>query len=359
MASEDQKNNCMIHDGSSDCMIFQQGIKSHAHKHAEMSAKNKSAVSEKCRKIDELKDIPIVGAMKKQLKSSTGIRSHAHKDARMFPTHKPTVSENCNKPDKSEEVLNIEALKEQVKSYIVGHKITSPSKTRETWNDKFHKLLIGCDIKKYYPGSNLPGCYKPGDSCGHILHIDLEDTACNTLQLTMLESVSNRKFSHLLEVSSSFINSLTFENPVWDLGLQFAVAKTNSEKLFNLKKESSQKYLSTCICPFSSLFKYWHETFSLLSLPGFAHCEGSVCKDPMTLLKHLHSMRHDYYHRIIMRQVQNLYSFLIAKLKIPDWNTTPSLGSTSSTLQSIGKGKVSLPTYVFSYSTYKTFTVEK
>ena len=260
MASEDQKNNCMIRDGSSDCMIFQQGIKSHAHKHAEMSAKNKSVVSEKCRKIDELKDIPIVGAMKKQLKSSTGIRPHAHKDARMFPTHIPTVSENCNKPDKSEEVPNIEALKEQVKSYIVGHKITSPRKTRETWNDKFHKLLIGCDIKKYYLASNLPGCYKPGDSCGHILHIDLEDTACNTLQLTMLESVSNRKFSHSLEVASSFINSLTFDNPVWDLGLQFAVAKTNSEKLFNLKKESSQKYLSTCICPCSSLFKYWHAT---------------------------------------------------------------------------------------------------
>jgi len=310
ITSNDKKNNCMIRDGSYDCLMFQQDIKLHAHKYAE--TKKKSAVMGERRKIDELEEVP-----------------------------------------------NIEALKKQVESYMVGWHRASLTKSCETWNQKFHKLIAACRIEKYFPTSELPECYKAGNSCGHILHVDLEESATNTLHLTMLELVVNHSCSHPLEVASSFVDSLTFENPVWDLGLQFAIQKTNSEKLFNLQKESAQKYLSTCICPCLSLFTYWHESSSLSSLPDFTHCQGSVCKDPMTLLKHLHFMRHDYYHRIIMRQVQNLYSSLIAKLKIPDWNTTHSLNSTISTLQSIPKGKVLLPIYVFSRSKYETITVER
>ena len=309
ISSDDHNNNCMIRDGSYDCLTFQQDIKLHAHKYAE--TKKKSAVTGERRKVDELEEVP-----------------------------------------------NIHVLKKKVQSYMVGWQSVSATRTCETWNQKFHNLIVVCGIQNYYLPSKLPECYKAGSSCGHVLHVDLEESASNTLHLTMLESVGNHS-SHPLEVASSFVDSLIFENPVWDLGLQFAIQKSNSEKLFNLQKESAQKYLSTCICPCSSLFSFWHERSSLSSLPEFIPCEGSVFKDPTTFLKHLHFMRHDYYHRIIMRQVQNLYSSLIAKLKIPDWNTTHSLSSTVSAEQSIPKGKVSLPTYVFSHSKYDTFTVQR
>ena len=201
--------------------------------------------------------------------------------------------------------------------YMVGWHHTSSKKICETWNQKFHKIITACGIETYYPTSKLPECYKADNSFDHILHVDLEESARNTVSLIMLELVVNHSSSHSLEVASSFVHALTFENLVWDLGLQFAIQKNNSEKLFNLKKESSQKYMSTCICPCSSHFLYWHESTPLSRLPGFTHCNGSICRDPTTLLKHLHFMRHYYYHRIIMRQVQNLYSSLIAKLKIP------------------------------------------
>ena len=124
-----------------------------------------------------------------------------------------------------EEVPNIEALKKLVESFAVGWDPGTPKKSCKTWNEKFHKLLAGCDIKMCYPTSKLPECYKPGNLCGHILHVDLEETASSTLHLTMLESVANHSSSHSLEVASLFVYSLSFHNPVWDLGLQFAISK--------------------------------------------------------------------------------------------------------------------------------------
>ena len=103
-----------------------------------------------------------------------------------------------------------------------------------------------------------------------------------------------------LWAASSFIKAFTFRNPLWDIGLQFAMGKSNSEKLFNLKKASSQKYPSTCICPCSSLFTEWHKKNSLTQLPTFNSCDVGICKDPVTFLKHLHSKSHDYFHRIFL-----------------------------------------------------------
>ena len=133
--------------------------------------------------------------------------------------------------------------------------------------------------------------------------------------------------------------------------------KKNSGKLFNLKKECSKNYPSTCMCPCSSLFKKWHKRNFVSGLPGFNHCDGAIYKNPTAFHRHLHSMQHEYYHRIVMRQVQNLYSALIAELKIPDLNTINPLKSTLSTSSSQPKGKVSLPLYVLSQSSYETITV--
>ena len=126
-----------------------------------------------------------------------------------------------------------------------------------------------------------------------------------------------------------------------------------------MKKECSKKYTSTCICSCSSLFKNWQERHTLSILPRFDHCAGVVYEDPMVFHTHLHSMQHEYYHRIVMRQVQNLYSSLIAKFKISDQNTNNSHKSTSSTLQSAPKGKISLPMFVLSQSSYDTIIVTR
>ena len=122
---------------------------------------------------------------------------------------------------------------------------------------------------------------------------------------------------------------MIFHNPVWwDLGLQFAMAKTNSEKLFSVNKELSKRCPSKCMCPCSSLLSKWHELRLINGLPTFNVCEETVFDTPSTFLKHLYSMKNEYYHRIVMRQVQNLYSSLISKLKIPDWNMSNSLKTT-------------------------------
>ena len=141
---------------------------------------------------------------------------------------KTAVIGDTRKIDELEEVPNIEALKKQVESYMVGWHHTSSKKTCETWNQKFHKLITACGIEIYYPTSKLPECYKAGNFLGHILHVDLEESAHNTVRLTMLELVVNHSSSHSLEVASSFVYALTLQNPVWELGLQFAIQKTNS-----------------------------------------------------------------------------------------------------------------------------------
>ena len=242
---------------------------------------------------------------------------------------------------------------------MMGWKPAWNEKHSESWNLMFHQILTECDIRGHYLDSNLPKCYKLGNTCGHLLHVELEDSASNTLQLTMLESVDNKSSPFSSQVASSFIYAFIFQNPVWDLAFQFTLAKTNSEKLFNHKKESSQKYSSTCVCPCSSCFAKWHERNQLLILPNFKQCDDTVFPDPITFLKHLHSNRNDYYHRVIMRQVQNLYSSLLAKFKILEWNTNHDPTITSATFQSLHKGKLTLPLYVLSRSVYETICVQR
>ena len=137
----------------------------------------------------------------------------------------------------------------------------------------FHQILTECDMKKHYSASNLPECYHPGNSCGHILHVELEEASSNTLRLTTLEFVENKSSALTLQVSSSFIDAFVSHNPVWDLGFQFEMAKTSSEKLFHFEKESCQDYPSTYVCPCSSVFANWHEKTHILTLSNFEQCD--------------------------------------------------------------------------------------
>ena len=140
------------------------------------------------------------------------------------------------------------------------------------------------------------------------------------------------------------------------MGLQFTLAKRNSEKLFFNQLNTSAQFPLTCICPCSSIFRKWQKTHYLTRLPTFHPCENKVFDGPVDFVKHLHYKREDYYHRIIMRQVQHLYSSLIAKLKIPELEV---VDKKTPTFQSIHGGRVSLPLYVQSKSNYITFTVER
>ena len=59
-----------------------------------------------------------------------------------------------------------------------------------------------------------------------------------------------------------------------------------------------------------------------------------------------------------MRQDQNLYSSLIAKLKILDWDSKDSLNSTTSTLNPFKKEKCHFQSMYFQVQNMKRFTLK-
>ncbi len=89
------------------------------------------------------------------------------------------------------------------------------------------------------PLSSLPKCYRLGDTCGHILHVRLEDFVTNTLYLTMLEFLTDNAPKYPSSAVSVFVNSVLFQNPIWDLGFQFMYAKQNYDKVYTQKKETT------------------------------------------------------------------------------------------------------------------------
>ena len=75
VTSNNKANNYMIHDGSLDCMQFQQNIKSHAHKYARMYGQNKTNVLVEPRRMDELPEVPNSATLTKKVRISM-IRCH-------------------------------------------------------------------------------------------------------------------------------------------------------------------------------------------------------------------------------------------------------------------------------------------
>ena len=92
-------------------------------------------------------------------------------------------------------------------------------------------------------------------------------------------------------------------------------------------------------------------------LPRFLNCETDIFHDPSSFVQHLLANQCDYYHRIVLRMVQNSYSSLISKIKM----SSEHLNSTSDQMSfgSIHRGIVSLPSYVKSTSEYDTFSFQK
>ena len=102
-------------------------------------------------------------------------------------------------------------------------------------------------------------------------------------------------------------------------------------------KDSAEKFTKCCVCPCSYMFGEWHKETSIVNLPKFIKCKSNVFTDPMEFIIQLESSKEDYYHRIVMRIVQNLYSSLLAKF------TTVDSTSSEKTFHSVHKGSVSLP----------------
>ena len=108
-----------------------------------------------------------------------------------------------------------------------------------------------------------------------------------------------------------------------------------------------------CVCPCSYILRKWHISHSIVGLSTFKKCDSYIFQDPMDFVSHIQSNNGDYYHKIIMRIIQSLYSVLFAKY------TTPIHQRVDSSFHGIHKGTVKLPNYLNNGSIYKTFQVTK
>jgi len=124
-----------------------------------------------------------------------------------------------------QEVPSIQHLLSDVNGSVNAQRDIFLETKCQSWNSIFHHIIRHCDLVDHFPTTSLPDCYKEGDTCGHILHSALESCASKTLYLTMLEGLKNEGPKFPSNVVLSFINYVTFHNPVWDLGLQFMFAK--------------------------------------------------------------------------------------------------------------------------------------
>ena len=252
----------------------------------------------------------------------------------------------------------IQDLKQQVEIYTSQHDEVKDKAlsaiTLQTWNEMFHSIISSCSLENNFTLEKLPRCYTKGLSCSHIFHIDLDKIVSNTIRLTLLEQT---KFTDNLSQRSfikvkSFISKIIKQNPLWDIGLQFLTMQTNFNQIYMNFKDSAEKFTKCCICPYSYMFGECNKQMSIDNLPQFIKCKSNVFTDPMEFIIHLESSKEDYYYRIVMRVVQNLYSSLLAKF------TTVDSSSSKKTFYSVHKGSVSLPSYQNTGADYGIFEVK-
>ena len=217
-------------------------------------------------------------------------------------------------------------------------------------------MIDKCNIQDNFKLNSLPQCYEIGGSCGHVFQIELQQAFKNTLYLTMLDTLHQTFTCYDSKVASRFIHAILFTNPLWDLGLQFSLARKKVGVLYNLKGTKENTFTSECVCPCSVILNEWHKEQKIHNLPNFQPCKCAVFQSHHDFVKHLCECSSNYYHRIIMRLVQSTYSVLLSKLKYPssqqDFNE-------SSRFSDIHRGYISLPPYVKSSLTHLTFTTKK
>ena len=276
------------------------------------------------------------------------------------PIHSEVIPSNKKRLiETMTEVPTIQDLQQRIELYktqtdVVSLKTVS-STIQPTWNEMFHSIISNCSLTNHFPSEKLPGCYAEGLSCSHIFHVDLDKIVSNTIQLTLLEQAKHRDNQHqtsLINVTS-FISKVIKGNPIWDLGLQFSTICANYNRIYTNIKGSAETFTKCCVCPCSQIFRKWHKLMSINTLPDFKECNSSVYSDPMDFIIHLDSCKDEYYHRIIMRIVQNLYSSLLAKF------TTVENKSSKKTFHSVHGGTVSLPSYQNTGAKYSIFELTR
>ena len=203
----------------------------------------------------------------------------------MYPAITETFSKPVSKPKILTEVPTISYLIKQVESYMKSSNQSLKINKTLPWNTLFHKILDDYDLKGSFTPQTLPGSYTKGQNCGYISLVDLADSTTKFLYyLTTLENAKNPDLSVPNEILCKFIYSVTFCNPVWDIGLQHKLASKNLNRDYNLQLQHIQNYNTNCVCPCSKKFAPWHESELLHNLPRFAHYDSSDFKKQVNLL---------------------------------------------------------------------------
>ena len=237
-----------------------------------------------------------------------------YKYTKAFNKEKLQNQKTC--PDLLKEVPAVQSLNRVIECEKEG---TLNQKLGECidWNELFHKGIELCSLQSYYEKGHLLKSYKKDSSCGHILHSNFEETKKQTINLTILESYKEDKERERSNLSL-FIDSVLYQNPVWDLGLQFDLIQTNKNNIFNVGKHKLQNFTKKCICPCSTVFSKWLSKLGVLNFNNFNTCDSAVFSDCALLLKHLYSSNDDYYYRVVLRIVQTNYSVLIDSLDLSE-----------------------------------------
>ena len=61
----------------------------------------------------------------------------------------------------------------------------------QSWNSQFHEILELDNLKEEFPLQVLPKCYGLEKSCGHVLQVNLQEVATNTMHLTMFKTMTD------------------------------------------------------------------------------------------------------------------------------------------------------------------------
>ena len=154
------------------------------------------------------------------------------------------------------EVPSIQNLKQQVKQLISIETTMFEELNVNSWNDTFHRIIKECNLVDCFPIDTLPPSYQFGKSCGHVFQVELKLAYNNSFYLTMLETIGERLTVHSSKGTSKFMHAVLFTNPIWDIGLQFTLAKRkvgtlyvpNSKKVYPFR-QSVSVLVQLCLHP--------------------------------------------------------------------------------------------------------------
>ena len=313
----DVQNCSMFRDGSVDNMIFQRDIQIYRHQRSKY--------------------------LKTTLKTNISLAN----DGSTIP---------CSKSDDvycTPSTCNLETTVKRIVQQ--AHQRNEIDSRISSWNSLFHEIIELCDITTKYPLDRLPECYKKGNDCGHVEHVNLENSTIKTLYLTILDHLNKPENKVSSNTASYFVHYVIYHNPVWDLGLQHKLLSKNYNKDYSTSLINIQTYSNNCVCPCSAIFKKWHEAKGIIKMIQFKQCDSPIFTNTSSFVKHVYSRQDCYYHHIVMRIIQNTYSPLISKLEIKDEMKKDNVTSFSLTHDI----QVKLPPYITSKYEYQSYRFEK